>query len=331
MEALDRREAKRKQEESAAICRVLGDKQGIADATLWLSWAYAYEGDVEKSVPLAQEGLSILRDLGGGGSIAWGLTALTSALAWAGEYAESQAQMEECLAIHDDLGTRSGFDWVWLGWVHMHQGRYAKARSCLETGMALGQALGRLQHVADARNQLGHLAVPEGRHQEATDLILESITMYQTLGLAENMGVARCALGYAARGQGDLEQAQQLWVQALQLSTEKGSFPLLVYSLPGTALVLLDRGELEWAVETYELACRFGAVANSCWFEDVAGKHIAAAAKALPADVVRAAQERGQARDLDATVKELLAELEAEMQDEDRMATAASNALTDGG
>jgi hypothetical protein len=51
-------------------------------------------------------------------------------------------------------------------------------------------------------------------------------------------------------------------------------------------------------------------VASSRWFKGVAGKHIAAVAATLPPEVVAAAQERGRARDLEATVAELLAELE---------------------
>jgi hypothetical protein len=69
---------------------------------------------------------------------------------------------------------------------------------------------------------------------------------------------------------------------------------------------------VERAVEVYALASRYSAVANSRWFEDIAGKHIAAAATILPPDVVAAAQERGRARDLWATMEELLAELEAD-------------------
>jgi hypothetical protein len=52
-------------------------------------------------------------------------------------------------------------------------------------------------------------------------------------------------------------------------------------------------------------------VGNSQFHEDVAGRHIAAVAATMPAEVVAAAQERGRVRDLDATVKELLAELDA--------------------
>jgi hypothetical protein len=50
-------------------------------------------------------------------------------------------------------------------------------------------------------------------------------------------------------------------------------------------------------------------VANSRWFEDVAGREITAAAEALPPEVVARAQERGQSRNLWATVEELLGEL----------------------
>jgi hypothetical protein len=44
-------------------------------------------------------------------------------------------------------------------------------------------------------------------------------------------------------------------------------------------------------------------------FEDLAGERVAAAGKAMPVDVVNAAQERGRARELRATVQQLLAEL----------------------
>ena len=65
---------------------------------------------------------------------------------------------------------------------------------------------------------------------------------------------------------------------------------------------------MERAVELYATASCHGIVANSRWFEDVAGKHIAAAAQSLPPEVVAAAQERGRARDLWETARELLDE-----------------------
>jgi len=63
-------------------------------------------------------------------------------------------------------------------------------------------------------------------------------------------------------------------------------------------------------VEIYALASRYPIVAHSRWFEDVAGPHIATVAASLPPNVVAAAEERGPARDPEATVAELLVELE---------------------
>ena len=84
----------------------------------------------------------------------------------------------------------------------------------------------------------------------------------------------------------------------------------LVHPLSGIARLLADAGQRERAVELYALTSRSPFVANSRWFEDVFGRHIDAIAATLPLEVAEAARARGRARDLDATMKELLAELE---------------------
>jgi hypothetical protein len=79
-------------------------------------------------------------------------------------------------------------------------------------------------------------------------------------------------------------------------------------ALPEAALLLADGGQVERAVERYSLASREPFVANSCWFEDVAGREIAALAATLPASVIAASKARGRARDVKATIAEFLAE-----------------------
>ena len=305
-EARDYGEARRKLEESAAIFRTLGDTRGIAEAALWLSWVHQFEGQAEESERLARKAVAVLRELSDPAGVAQGLSALASALWWAGKYAESQARLEERLAIYDELGVRDSFGLLGLGWVNMHQGRSERARACLQTGLAIAREMDDLQMVADALHQLGHVAVCEGACVEANRLLLESLPMYQTIGTQDNLGMARCVLGYAARGLGDVEQVRLRLGQALRSAEEWGSFPMLVYALPGAALLLLDRHQEERAVEIYALARRLPAVANSRWFADVVGRHVAAAAATLPPDVVAEAEERGRGRDLQATLQELL-------------------------
>ena len=98
----------------------------------------------------------------------------------------------------------------------------------------------------------------------------------------------------------------------LRAATKGETYITRTFALPAAALLLTKQGKTAYAVEIYALASRFPLVANSRWFEDVAGKHIAAAAahpEGVPPDVIAVAQARGRARDLDATVRELLAEL----------------------
>lgn len=90
----------------------------------------------------------------------------------------------------------------------------------------------------------------------------------------------------------------------------------VITALPATALLLAGQGEPERAVELYALASRHPYVANSRWFEDVFGQQIATIAEALPPKAISAAQERGRARDLWATAKELLTELETQKEEE---------------
>ena len=65
------------------------------------------------------------------------------------------------------------------------------------------------------------------------------------------------------------------------------------------------------AAELYALTERVWAPRDDAWSVAVARGELAGIAAALPVDVAAAAQTRGQARDLWATARELLAELES--------------------
>jgi hypothetical protein len=81
----------------------------------------------------------------------------------------------------------------------------------------------------------------------------------------------------------------------------------LLICLPGP-LLWACCGEAERAVELYALISCVPIVSYWRWIEDVAGRHIAAAAASLSPDVVAAAEARGRVRDMNATVAEILAE-----------------------
>jgi hypothetical protein len=138
----------------------------------------------------------------------------------------------------------------------------------------------------------------------------ESVAVYQEIEQPDDIACALAVSAYAARGLDQRAQARGYLSSALRTVAEIGVPMPLLYGLPALALLLADRGEGERAVQLYTVASRYPIVARSRWFEDVAGRHIATVAASLPPDVAAAAEERGPARDLEATAAELLVELE---------------------
>jgi hypothetical protein len=156
---------------------------------------------------------------------------------------------------------------------------------------------------------LGSVALVEGAYAETWELAQEGAAINRELGHRHDLGTALALLGALARGMGDLDRARRCLCEALHIAVETGAFFPAIAALPQTVLFLADQGEVEWAVELYVLVSRYPFVAHSRWTEDMVGRHVAAAAAALPPDVVAVAQERGRARELEATMVELVAEL----------------------
>jgi hypothetical protein len=132
------------------------------------------------------------------------------------------------------------------------------------------------------------------------------VALWREVGKQEDFGEVLATLSVVSQRLDRIEQARQQVCEALRLSAAMHA----PFAPAAAALLLADEGQLERAVEVYALASRHPVVANSRWCEDVVGKKITAVAATLPPEVVAAAQERGQARDLRATAEELLEEWE---------------------
>ena len=150
---------------------------------------------------------------------------------------------------------------------------------------------------------------PREAYVEAQRLAQESVAVLREMRNRNELATTLAVLAAAERGLGDLDGARH-HCEALQISAETGAFLTPLFALPAIALVLADRGEQERAVELYALASRYPFVANSRWFESVFGRHIAAIAASLPPGVADAARKQGRARNVQATLEELIAEFE---------------------
>ncbi len=159
---------------------------------------------------------------------------------------------------------------------------------------------------------MGCLDLATGNPASALERIQDSVAVYSEYGQTDDLSWGYAVLALAARALGKTGEATRHLLNALQIAVDVGAMPPLLWALPAAALLLVDGGEQERAVELYALASRYPLVAESCWFEDVVGQQIASIATTLPPERVAAIEEIGRTRDLEATTRELITELEGQ-------------------
>jgi tetratricopeptide (TPR) repeat protein len=250
----------------------------------------------------------------------------------AGRAAQARDILQEGCRVLEELGDRWRlvYHQLWLSWAELALGEYGRARTAAEDTLAAAREAPYPYTAGSALVNLGCVAVVEACRRadvedsartddkvqqgfaEAQWLLQESVAILRKVGGQGVIPNALAILGLAARGLGRVDEASQYLRESLCIFVKTGAVAGFVYPVSGMALLLADAGEHERAVELYALASRYPYVAESRWFEDVFGRHIEAVAAALPPEVAEAARDRGRALDLQTTVKELLAELEAD-------------------
>lgn len=305
-------EVERQQEQCLAIRRQLGDRAGIASSLSWLAAIGWRQGRFVEAEGWKQEAITILREMGNQVDVAVYLLDSGMIQMGLGKYAVARMMMTESLSVFEDFGVWRGvvpIAHVVLAFAEMGLGSHHRARTQAETGLGLAREIGIKRPIGLAFWALGCEALARESFAEAQGYLEESRTLFVQLGQPDAGGWVLAGLAAADRGVGQFSRARQHVLEALQVAVEIQALVVLLNALPVAALLLADRGERERAVELYALASCLPWVANSQWFEDVVGKHIAAVAAALPPEEVTAAESRGRACDMWETAAELLAEL----------------------
>jgi predicted ATPase len=295
--------------EALAVFREIDDRRGIAFCLRGLEGVERHRGEMSTAKQLAQESLAICRELGNQAEIATGL-GFTSFAAWTlGDYEEAQRQSREALALCRELDNREGtVDMLQiLGCAALGLREYAEARKVWQEGLALSRELGSSIWSAHMLHNLAELANVVGDHAAGMVLSKETLAHAQRLGSPRMMGLAWRVLGEATSGLGDLGRSRRCFYRALTATRAAGETVRNPFILVGIAALLAAEGEEERALELLALVLHHPT--SWQWTKDRAAPLAAELEAELPPEVVAAARDRGQARDLDATVEELLAEL----------------------
>jgi tetratricopeptide (TPR) repeat protein len=210
---------------SLAICREVGDQQGIASALIKLGNAATEVGDYAAASGLLDEALTIWREREDPRGTARALISLGWAALRSGHYDLANSRLEEALDLSRALGdTRSiGFELSGLGEVALRQGDYGRAARLVEQSLELRRQLGNKWGVGVSLGTLGWIALREGDWNRAVVRLGESLEVRQAIG--DKGGCAWCLerLAEVALAQGQSEKAVRLFGGAAALRDSIGS------------------------------------------------------------------------------------------------------------
>jgi predicted ATPase len=297
-------------QEALAISKEIGDRRGIALALRSLGWAAAEQGEYGAAKQLFQESLALFRELGNHEGIGQALYGL-GYIAWLlGEYGEAKQLHHESLALSREVGDQKGIADALKNLAQVVAGleEYGEAKELYQESLALHKEIGNQRGIADVLSDLGEVANVQGEYAEAIQLGQECLTIGRKIDERWIIAWALKLQGDAACGLGDLPGARRYHHQSLAELTRIGLPYIIPVNLVGIAALLAAEGEKERALELLALVLHHPI--SWRWTKHHRATPLIAELEAeLPSDVVAAAWARGRARDLDATVAELLVDL----------------------
>jgi tetratricopeptide (TPR) repeat protein len=320
-------------EESLALYEMIGDRHGLAEVLLCMSFNADNDGDFGEAEQLARSSFAIREDLGNPLEKVEALWRVTFVVSKQGRIDEGLQLGRQCLAINHILGGRYRvlglYSFAFLGivsgqYVEAYQrfnevkvvfeknGDYINLTNSISWHALAGLHIGKYrqllsiateqQEIYTSRFYLGQLELGRcsallglGRPDEALEESRRAVESFRLGGLQPDLSRALATLTLVLRAVGDVDSARERLAEAIHLAIEVRSPLVLIDSLPPAALLLADGGDSEQAVAVYALALQNPIVVP-------------------PADA-EAAKARGAKLDLWTTAEELMSEFQGAPKD----------------
>jgi predicted ATPase/Tfp pilus assembly protein PilF len=293
--------------ESQALLRQLDAQEELALCNLWAAWTTVYPDDVRGQ--LLEESLAIATRIGQPSLASQALRIQAYRAMRDGAYDRAQWCGETALRTSRDAGLRSEMraSWVLLGNVAHLTSDYVKAGQCYQEALALAEKLKNRYSMVALRVDLGDVALAVGEYEQAREHYKDALARYVEASDHRTHARILCGLGDVALAMKDLSSASDQYRRALRLAAEKTDETSCAGAMIGPSALLVQRGEFELAAEVLALVLETNPYPVQA--RSAAYRLLDALQSELSPALFVAAQERGRARDVRATVEELLGEL----------------------
>jgi predicted ATPase/DNA-binding SARP family transcriptional activator len=298
-------------QEAVALSRTVGEPLILARTLHMLALQTLVQGQWEIGVRLMEEAGGYYRASGDAGQEAIANLHLGVMRGWTGRFVDGMELLEKALPVLKQIGNRyyTAYGTLGMGVWLMHIGEYQEAERTIQAALEAARKDGYAREIASSLTMLGCLELIRGQPDQAQSALQESVERYRLLSAAGEIGMALGGLALAELALGRRDAAHTALKEALGFAVETHSHFTTMTNWAALVALLADTGRWEQALEVYSAGQGVPMLTNSRWQAEMVAPWIAAALAHLPPDAVEAAQERGQGRDLFATVEELLSQL----------------------
>lgn len=251
-------------EEGLALCRALGDRQGIATMLKDLGIVYDYQGDLDTAASLYRESMEIFRDLGDRWGVATNLSNLGTLADMRGQWAEARALYEQSLTlrreIQDKMGVASSLSN--LAFTCFQEADYDTASAMWEESLLLFEEVEDKMNIGVTLNHLGLVAQVRGDYERAASLYRRNLAMRRSLGDKRGTAITLGYLSDTLFQQGDYVEARTLLREALAIMRDLSIKLNILEALESFARVAVVMGQPEHAARIYATAAATRETAN---------------------------------------------------------------------
>ncbi|MBD1899170.1 tetratricopeptide repeat protein [Coleofasciculus sp. FACHB-125] len=196
----------------------------FADSLTRLGNAYNSLGQYPLAIDYYQQSLAVFREIGDRNGEANSLIGLGNAYHSLGQYPLAIDYHQDSLAIARDIGDRDeeASSLGNLGNAYCSLGQYAQAIDYYQQSLAIEQEIGDLKGEALSLNNLGAVYDSLGQSQQAIDYYQESLAITWEIGDRNGEANSLGNLGIAYRCLGKYQQAIDYYQQSLEITREIG-------------------------------------------------------------------------------------------------------------
>jgi tetratricopeptide (TPR) repeat protein len=292
--------------ENWRLSQALGHQIDSAVALYHLGHSVFRQGRFEEGASWLRQGVEICRHITNWPGLGLLMNGYSEVLILLGRFDEARELLTESINYGHYVGHRvvtSFARWHWSE-ASLHLGWYEEVRNELVEILTYFQQEENSWGLALCQHISAQVQMVAGNDKGASSMLQENYGTYLEMKNSERLCWTLVGLSLIASRSGRPDEARANLQEALEIGLDPHNPILISMTLPAVALYRAVQGETDAATELYALATSQPYIANSLWYQEVVGQHIAAA---LPPNV--AAKERELAQDLWQTVRELLAQL----------------------